>query len=47
MVKAIADHANVGAPGFIAYITRYALPILLPFLALVGMLFFSSWRIFG
>jgi Na+/H+ antiporter NhaD/arsenite permease-like protein len=47
MVKAIAEHARVATPGFLAYVGRYAIPILLPFLALVGLLFFSKWRIFG
>jgi len=47
LVKAIADHARVATPGFIGYILRFAFPILLPFLALVGLLFFSRWRIFG
>jgi Na+/H+ antiporter NhaD/arsenite permease-like protein len=47
MVKAIAEHAKVGTPSFLGYIGRFALPILLPFLALVGILFFSRWRIFG
>jgi Na+/H+ antiporter NhaD/arsenite permease-like protein len=47
MVKAIAEHAKVRTPTFLGYIVRFALPILLPFLALVGILFFSRWRIFG
>ena len=47
MVKAIAEHAKVHTPTFIGYIVRFALPILLPFLAIVGILFFSRWRIFG
>ncbi len=47
MVKAIAEHAKVKTPSFLGYVVRYALPILLPFLALVGILFFSRWRIFG
>jgi Na+/H+ antiporter NhaD/arsenite permease-like protein len=47
MVKAIAEHAKVKTPTFLGYIVRFALPILLPFLALVGILFFSRWRIFG
>jgi hypothetical protein len=37
----------VATPGFVGYVVRYAIPILLPFLALVGILFFSKWRIFG
>jgi Na+/H+ antiporter NhaD/arsenite permease-like protein len=47
MVKAIAEHSRVATPGFVGYITRYAIPILVPFLALVGLMFFSRWRIFG
>ncbi len=47
MVKAIAEHSKVAVPGFLGYVGRYAVPILLPFLALVGVLFFSKWRIFG
>ncbi|MEO6786114.1 MAG: sodium:proton antiporter [Chthoniobacteraceae bacterium] len=47
MVKAIAQHANVRTPSFLGYVVRFALPILLPFLALIGILFFSRWRIFG
>jgi Na+/H+ antiporter NhaD/arsenite permease-like protein len=45
MVKSIADHANVHAPGFFAYIIRYAVPILLPLLIIIGLLFFSPWRV--
>jgi len=40
MVKSIAESAGMPAPGFAAYVGRYALPILLPVLALVGLLFF-------
>ena len=47
MVKAIAEHARVHTPTFVSYLVRFALPILLPFLALIGLLFFSRWRIFG
>ena len=47
MVKAISEHAKVGTPSFLGYIGRFAVPILLPFLALIGILFFSRWRIFG
>jgi len=46
MVKAIADAQKVEAPGFLSYILRYSLPILLPFLVLVSILFFSPWRVF-
>jgi Na+/H+ antiporter NhaD/arsenite permease-like protein len=40
LVKAIADHARVQTPSFFGYIFKYALPILLPILALVSFLFF-------
>jgi Na+/H+ antiporter NhaD/arsenite permease-like protein len=46
MVKSIAERAKVETPGFFAYILRYAVPILLPVCFLVGMLFFSRWRLF-
>lgn len=46
MVKAIAEQAGVKAPGFFGYVLRYALPILLPFFAVVSLLFFSKWRVF-
>jgi Na+/H+ antiporter NhaD/arsenite permease-like protein len=39
MVKAIAEHAKVRTPGFVQYIVKYALPILLPILILTGILF--------
>jgi Na+/H+ antiporter NhaD/arsenite permease-like protein len=41
MVKAIAEHAEVKSPSFFPYIFRFALPILLPVLALAGWLFFG------
>ena len=41
MVKSIASGAKVHCPGFFGYILHYALPILLPVLALVGWLFLS------
>ena len=46
MVKAIAERAKVETPGFFGYILRYAVPILLPVCFLVGILFFSRWRLF-
>ena len=46
MVKAIAERARVETPGFFGYIVRYAVPILLPVLFVVGILFFSRWRLF-
>jgi len=46
MVKKLADQQHVHTPGFLAYIFTYALPILLPVLAIVSLLFFSPWRVF-
>jgi Na+/H+ antiporter NhaD/arsenite permease-like protein len=45
MVKSICDHSGVRSPHFFEYIFRFALPILLPILVLIGILFFSPWRI--
>ena len=39
MVKAIADHQNVHTPGFLAYVACYTLPIMLPVLTVVWVLF--------
>ena len=39
-VKTIAEHARAPTPGFVEYIWRFALPILLPAFALVSILFF-------
>jgi hypothetical protein len=47
MVKAMTECSNVGAPSFLDCIVRFALPVLLPFLALIGILFFSPWHIPG
>ena len=41
MVKAIAERAKVETPGFFGYIVRYSVPVLLPVLFLIGILFFS------
>ena len=38
MVKAIAEHAKVRTPSFIAYTLRFALPILIPVLTIVWLL---------
>ncbi len=46
MVKSIAREMKVETPGFAGYIVRYALPMLLPLLLLVSILFFSRWRVF-
>jgi Na+/H+ antiporter NhaD/arsenite permease-like protein len=42
MVKAIAQHAKVKTPNFINYILRYSLPILIPLLALISLLFIGK-----
>jgi Na+/H+ antiporter NhaD/arsenite permease-like protein len=41
LVKTIAEHAHVRTPGFIGYIWKFALPILVPVFALLSILFFS------
>ena len=46
MVKAIAEHAKVETPGFFTYLFKFAVPILLPFFAVVSILYFSRWRLF-
>jgi Na+/H+ antiporter NhaD/arsenite permease-like protein len=46
MVKAVCEHAKVKTPGFFEFVLRYSLPMLLPVLALVGLLFFSKWKVF-
>jgi Na+/H+ antiporter NhaD/arsenite permease-like protein len=46
MVKSISEQAKVKTPGFFAYLFKYAVPILLPFFAIVSLLFFSRWRVF-
>ena len=40
MVKAIAEHQKVPTPGFLAYLLKYALPIMGPLLLLIWLLFF-------
>ena len=42
LIRAIAESRHVPAPGFLAYIIKYALPILFPVLALVGLIFFRG-----
>jgi len=39
MIKAIAEHAKVETPSFFGYVWRYTLPILLPLLILMALLF--------
>jgi len=40
MIKSIAESSGVPTPNFAAYVYRYALPILLPLLAVVAWIFF-------
>ncbi len=40
MVKAIADHQGAHTPSFLGYIFRYTLPIMVPMLIVVWLLFF-------
>src|SRR5947199_5298240 len=42
LIRAIAESRHVPAPAFLAYIIKYALPILVPVLALVGLIFFRG-----
>jgi len=42
LIRAIAESRHVPAPGFLAYIIKYALPVLIPVLALVGLIFFRG-----
>jgi Na+/H+ antiporter NhaD/arsenite permease-like protein len=42
LVKTIAEHAHVPTPGFIGYIWKFALPILIPVFVLVSILFFPG-----
>ncbi len=46
MVRAIAKQQHVETPGFLGYLARFSLPVLLPFFFIVGLLFFSRWRVF-
>ena len=46
MVKSISERADVKVPGFFSYLLHYALPILIPVMALISLLFFSRWRLF-
>jgi Na+/H+ antiporter NhaD/arsenite permease-like protein len=41
MVRAIAEHRGVRMPGFFGYIIRFSVPVLLPVLFLVWLIFFS------
>jgi Na+/H+ antiporter NhaD/arsenite permease-like protein len=45
MVKKICEHANVKTAGFGTYVLLFGIPIILPVLTLVWLLFISQWRI--
>jgi len=40
MVKCIAEHSGIGMPSFFGYIMRFAIPLLLPLLVLIWLLYF-------
>ena len=40
MVKNIATQGKVEVPGFIEYIFKYSIPVLIPFFVLIWWLFF-------
>ena len=42
MVKAIADHQKVPAPGFIGFVFKYTVPCMGPMLVLIWLLFFRG-----
>jgi Na+/H+ antiporter NhaD/arsenite permease-like protein len=42
MVKAIADHQKAHTPTFLGYIVRFTVPVMLPMLLIVWLLFFRS-----
>jgi Na+/H+ antiporter NhaD/arsenite permease-like protein len=42
LIRAIAESRHVPTPGFLTYIIRYGLPILMPVLGLVGLIFFRG-----
>ncbi len=41
MVKSIADHYHIPTPSFLKYITHYTLPVMVPMLIIIWILFFS------
>ena len=46
MVKSISQQAGVKTPSFIGYVTKFSIPFLIPFFFIIGILFFSRWRVF-
>ena len=43
MVKSIAEQVGIQMPSFIGYVMKFAIPFLLPVLALTWLVFFSGW----
>jgi len=41
MVKSISERAGIKMPSFMAYITRYSVPVLLPVFTIIWFLFFK------
>jgi Na+/H+ antiporter NhaD/arsenite permease-like protein len=41
MVKSIADHQDVETPGFIGYLVKFSIPILIPIYALIWLVFIA------
>jgi Na+/H+ antiporter NhaD/arsenite permease-like protein len=42
MVKAIAEQRGVPMPSFLAFVARFTLPLLLPVLVIIWLLFFRD-----
>jgi hypothetical protein len=40
MVKAIADHQKIPTPSFVAYLFKWAVPVMLPLLVMLWIVFF-------
>ena len=40
MVKSIADHANAPSPAFLGYLFKWAVPIMLPLLIILWLVYF-------
>ena len=41
IIKSLAEHAGLRCPGLFAYVFKYALPVLLPILLLVWLVFLA------
>jgi Na+/H+ antiporter NhaD/arsenite permease-like protein len=42
LIRAIAESRHVPTPGFLAYVVKFALPILIPVLTLIHLIFFGG-----